>query len=802
MKALFTWLTDHIQLKDQGATMGHQVHNIQETLTRAGFEATAARAHGWADGFQVARIERVDRHPNADTLNVCTIVTKDHGTLTVVCGCATVRAGLHVVLAMPGCVLPGQKDPLKGAKLRGVDSQGMLCSATELWVDDLFVDDATAGRIIHVDQTVPLGTAFSALLPEDYVFHVDVTANRGDVGHHYGLARELACLGMGTLIQPDPPTLPQASGMVDVQTDACTHMHLCRVANVHQGTTPPAMRRRLLEMGVKCHFPCVDMTNYWAEDCGQPLHAFDADAIQGTIRVRTSVQGESFHALDDVTYTLPDGAVVIEDDAGLLSLAGIMGGKRASCTPDTRTVILEGAIFDPRVIGRTGRAVAITSQARHRFERGVDPCPVLDRLATAVQWVAHQCGGTVDTVTSYAPTPPARPVIDFDHGLVHKLGNASIDIATTVDRLQRCGAHVMPTENGRLSVQPPTWRYDWHNEPDCVEEVLRLNGYDDVVKVPFCGQPVACARQDYSGTEYSGTPYHMHWKARRFCIAAGLYETVTWSFIDKKMAKAFCPSAIQGTEDMTLANPLSKDLAVMRPSLIPSLMGVYRHHVRFSLPCAPMFEVAPVFWGRNPDQQHHVLGMLVPKNRPKDWHGSCAPTFYDVKGLVDRLMTTLGAEPGTWRAGGPEWMHTYQCAELMVPNRDEPVAWIGAVHPTFDCPVWAAEIMMDRVCINQNRTAYRVPALQPVYKDLSFFVPKDGNVGPVLNAIKAAGGQTLVDLHLVDMFYDATSGQSVTIQATFQPLGHESFTADQLNGLMTTLVQCATQHHWTLRGSL
>lgn len=804
MKALLSWLKEHIHIKDNKGNLSDQAHNIANILTRGGFETTWTPAFEWAQPFQVAMITRVDSHPNADTLHVCTVQTEKDGNLTVVCGCPNVRRGIKVILARPGCLLPGQKTPLKVSNLRGIESQGMLCSATELWVEDLFPDDVAVNRIIHVPDHVSVGTSLRDLIPEDLLFHVEVTANRGDVGHHYGLAREMAALGLGSLIQPCLQNLPHACQSVDVKTPSCSQVQLCTLFHVRQGVTPSFMRRRLLDMGVTCHFPCVDITNYMAEDCGQPLHAFDADALQGPVRVRSSIKGESFHALDDQTYTLPEGAIVIEDDLGLLSLAGIMGGKRGSCRPDTKNIVLEAATFDPKAIARTARSVKMISQARHRFERGVDPYALVRGLSITAHWIKDHCGGSLGVRSSYGtPEKDNQPIV-FHPTSVLTLGGARIPENTIIDRLQNMGAKV-DTRTKPWSITPPSWRYDWHGQADCVEETLRINGYEDVQSQPLPGAGLSPYRQVNVGQSLSHCPYYVNGQARRFLIDQGIYETVNWSFINKKMATTFSPSLQKETNvaDMTVANPLSSDLSVMRPSIIPSLIQVYHHHKRFSLPFAPIFEMAPVFWGLEPAQQHQGLGMLFPTQNPKDWIGQKERSFYDIKGIVEHLLKTISVTKGTWKPQGPDWMHPYQCASYFLPHMDNTVAWIGKVHPDLSCQAWAVEIMMDMLHFDTHRSNYVLPPLQPVFKDLSFFVPEKKAIGPVLTAMHNAGQPTLTQMRLIDRFYDTEQKSvSVAIQATFQATDHQAFTATVLHQHMNTLVKCAEQSGWILRGSL
>lgn len=796
MKILWSWLGEYV------ACGALTPEHAAERLTRSGAETSVEQGYEWASWFTVALVESVEAHPQSDHLSVCQVLTGNGQRLTIVCGASNVRAGLKTLLAVPGCTLPGEKAPLGKAVLRGVPSQGMLCSAQELWVEDLLGD---RDGIIELPQDIPLGTTLKELMPPEWVLHVEVTPNRGDLLSHQGLARELVALGCGQPIEPKAvPELMTPCPNIAVTSKGCSQIFFYTFDHVSQGKTPAWMRRRLLEVGVKCHFPCVDMTNYIAEDRGQPLHAFDGQEIVGEIVVRESHEGEVFEALDDQKFELPQGLIVIADDVGILSLAGVMGGKRGKCQPESRTIIIEAASFDPHQIARAGQATGISSQARYRFERGVDPAQVQACLALIGSLIAQDCEGASSRYRSFHTTQsPTKTPILFDFTQIRTVGGADLDAHTIQSRLESLGARV-EIAGDKANVTPPSWRHDWNEPHDCVEEVLRLNGYQDVAACSLHGELTRIKDQKETGPSLLPLAYDLLWKARRFLVSQGLYEVVTWSFLSRSQGENFFPEKKDLLDDLTLMNPISPAMAILRPCIVPQLLSVYDHHKHYNLTFSPIFEVGPQFAGTEPKDQQEVAAAVIPFSSGQDWQkGHTKTTFYDVKGIVERTLDALKIKEVHWKKGGPEWYHPGQCVQAWQTHNGQEglVANLGALHPRLGYPLFAFELFLNALHSCMSTQPYDLPSLQPVTKDLSFFVPSDCQVGDVMRVFERAGQPELVHLHLVDVFQEVQGQKSITIRCLFQPK-EQAFSGDQLQALMEKVAQAGKAFGAELRGEL
>jgi phenylalanyl-tRNA synthetase beta chain len=781
----------------------------------------------------VAHVVETTAHPNADHLKVCKVDGGHREIRFIVCGAGNVRPGLKTIVALPGAVVPGTSSPLAACVLRGVPSNGMLCSAKELAMEDIW--GSGDGLVELPDHTV-IGTPLSDFLPkDDWVLHLNVTPNRGDLLSHRGVARELIGLGLGvsknTIEATEEPGLLSPDGCrLILETQGCHHMTMIRINNIAQKTTPCLIKRRLMEIGTKLHGPCVDITNYTSEDNGQPLHAFDADALDGALRIRSSIAGESFQALDGQTYTLPAGLVVISDDGGILSLAGIMGGMRGRCRMETRNVLLEGACFDPKFIARGGQITHLNSASRSRFERGVDPEFTSIALGQAAQWMAKETGGQV---VGYAQVgAPHQPKsISFDVDMVEKRCGIRLGQKTIVDRLKGWGAQVVPSpvtrhdgQNQELSVIPPSWRYDWQDSWDCVNEILRGQGYREIEAKPLPGAPVRRCAQKYTGQSLPSLDYRLVWALRDWWIAQGFYEVVTWSFMSAAKAKPFFQGSPEQWNDLQLVNPMSKDLSVLRPSILPSLNTIAHYHEKYGLSFDPIFEIGPRFSGLLPQDQEESLAVLWPIKKTESWHpeNPSAPkewNFYDVKATIDRCIRAIGLEETSWKPGGPDWYHPGQSARLMqtTENGDRELATIGKLHPGLDCSGFGAELHVNAWNVPVKTPMYTIGSLQPVRKDLSFYCAKEALLGPVLRQLELLPLKELQQVIVMDIFHDErsvphldggsdgapdrpASQQSITISCVFQPLD-SPFSSQDLHRFMHTVAQCAESHGWSLRGS-
>ena len=797
MKILWSWLCDHIEpfcTPKEAALF----------LTRSGTEAIVQTPYPWAANFCVAEVLKVTPHPHAHALQICTVAQGRRPVLSLVCGASNVRPGLKTLLAVPGCELPGDKKPLGAATLRGVVSEGMLCSAQELWMEDLFSGDG----ILELPEDSLVGSSLQDLLPQDDLLVLEVTFNRGDLLSHLGVARELIALGLGR--RKETSTLSPLSWMesIIVQDKGCQSISLCTLEGVEQGKTPALMRRRLWTVGVSCHFPCVDLTNYIAEDRGQPLHVFDGEAMEGEVMVRTSSHGEIFETLENQKVILPQGLMVVADERGILSLAGIMGGKRGKCTAHSRKVVVEAASFFPERIARAGRLTGIESASRVRFERGVDPEQAKQGLRAAVAWMQTHSGGT-PTLSKTGGVACISPLgIPFDFGQVERLGGALLAPAIIQSRLEALGAQVHRKDasmDGAIHsiVFPPSWRPDWKIPQDCVEEVLRLDGYEEVISTPLHGP---CLRiQDQENTEIAlpSLQYLLLRQLRVFFVHQGLFEVVTWSFLSSSQSASFFQEIYK---DLLIQNPISQTMDFLRPCLLPSLMDLEAYHRKYNLSFFPIFEIGPQFSGLMPGDQEQVCAALFPASfsllRIHPWQRKEGEEpFFAVKAMVDLLLQALGIADYHWERGEVPWSHPGKCAQIRQGSKGVTLGVLGELHPRLNSDAVGCELYLNHFPLPKKRERYSVPSLQPVTKDLSFFLASGSSeVGPVMEALTHDGPPSLVQVQLMDCFKE-TERSSITVRCTFQPIA-QAFSGQELQDLMEKVVELGKKVGAELRGTL
>jgi phenylalanyl-tRNA synthetase beta chain len=834
MKILWSWLNDHLSVT-------HSIDEVVSALTHSGTETEMTPAYAWSAGFQVGHVLSVSPHPNAEHLQVCTVDLGNGTMASIVCGARNVRAQLKTIVALPGCLLPGSLTPLATCVLRGVPSHGMLCSARELSMQDIWPD--TDG-LVELPEDTPVGKPLRDFLPQDdALLQLNVTPNRGDLFSHRGVARELVALGLGHkkttvtdqfLRHPESTMALLDPDFVQLTATGCPFFQLCQMDQVDQQETPPWMKRRLVELSTKWHSFCVDLTNYMAEDTGQPMHVFDADAISGVIQVRNSTEGEVFCALDGGTYTLPSGCTVISDAEGILSLAGIMGGMRGRCQATTRRILLEAACFDPAGIARTGRLTRINSASRARFERGVDPALSSPVLAQSAQWLSQHTGA-VNPALSRCGQPPEVRSIPFNPQSVSERCGVELPETTIRTRLENWGAHVhhpeashleseslTPSEGSLWTITPPSWRWDWQDSWDCVTETLRGQGYTEVPMTPFGREPINEPTLTHISKGLPPVDYDLARSMRSFWMAMGLYEAVTWSFVSASMAQPFFVGTEESWNQLHLCNPLSKELGVLRPSILPSLVSVAQHHQKYGLAFQPIFEIGPRFLGLSPESQDEHLAALWPMKKSESWlpnnpNAVKEWSFYDIKAMVDRCITALGITHTSWVRAHQPWYHPGRSGQLVHQKEGKEVvlATIGQLHPRLNMPFFGAELYLNAWQRPEKNPTYGMKSLQPVGKDLSFYISDTHLVGHTLDKVRSLDVPELDHILITDMFDDEKPTpqdgcvkdtpeaytRSITIRCIFQPISGP-FSSTELHQLMITVVQCAQKDGWILRGSL
>ncbi|HVJ03037.1 MAG TPA: phenylalanine--tRNA ligase subunit beta [Sphingomonas sp.] len=810
MKFTYGWLREHLETTAS-------LDEVVEALTRVGLEVEGVENPGEKlAGFRVARVLTAERHPQADKLQLLTVDTGDGSApLQVVCGAPNARAGLVGVLGLPGAIVPANGMQLKVAAVRGVESNGMMCSTREL---ELGEDHE---GIIELPADAPVGTAFADYAGlNDPVIDVSITPNRQDCMGVRGIARDLAAAGLGTL-RPLAEVYRMAKGPIagegpgpDVRTDdldGCPAFFAQEVRGVANGESPEWMRRKLTAIGQRPISVLVDITNFVMIDLGRPLHVYDKAKLQGGLVARKARAGETVLALNGKSYTLDETMTVIADDAHVHDIGGIMGGEDSGVTDATTDVVVECAFFDPEHIARTGQKLGLTSDARQRFERGVDPAFLDEGLAIATWLVVEHCGGTASGVTRAGEPPIASKILGYDPALAETLGGLAVPADRQKAILERLGFTVEPLDaNGdptdlaagfdALRVTVPSWRRDVDGPADLVEEVIRIEGIDHVPSTPLARDP-GVARPTATAEQ------KLERRLRRTAAARGLHEAVTWSFISEAEATPF------GGGAWTLANPISEDMKVMRPSLLPGLLAAAERNVKRGAPGVRLFEIGRRYMA---DKERLTLAVVLAGSRsPRGWQAGKAQPFgaFDAKAEALALLEAAGAPVANLQVMGEagDVYHPGQSATLRLGPKTV-LAAFGMVHPSvlkafdLDGDVAAVELYLDALPPKRGtgfmRPAYAPPALQPVTRDFAFLVPAGLAAGDLVRAVKGADKTAIVDARLFDVFTGTgvPEGQkSLAVEVTLQP-AEKSFTEADLKAIADKVVAAAAKLGASLRG--
>lgn len=803
MKFTLNWLKAHL---DTEATL----EEVVEALTRVGLEVEGVENPGEKlAAFRVAKVLTAERHPQADKLQVLTVDTGEGAPLQVVCGAPNARAGLVGVLGLPGAVVPANGMQLKVAAVRGVESNGMMCSTRELELGD------DHDGIIELPADAPVGTSYPDYAGlNDAVIDVSITPNRQDCMGVRGIARDLAAAGLGTLKPLDIEPVPASGAGPEVRIEApegCPAYYGQTVSGVTNGASPDWMQQRLKAIGQRPISALVDITNYVMIDLGRPLHVYDRAKLNGALVVRKAKAGEQVLALNEKTYTLDESVTVIADANGVHDIGGIMGGEDTGVSDATTDVIIECAYFDPDHIARTGQKLNLTSDARSRFERGVDPAFLEDGIAIAARYVVDLCGGNASEVTRAGTLPRVGITTGYDPTLAETLGGLAIPAERQKDILERLGftvealdANGDPTDFARgfedLRVTAPSWRRDVDGPADLVEEVIRIEGIDKVPTTPLDRAP-GVARP-------TATPEQkLERRLRRTAAARGFHEAVTWSFISEAEAAPF------GGGAWSLANPISEDMKVMRPSLLPGLLAAAERNLKRGASGVRLFEIGRRYLA---DKERLTLAVVLAGDRsPRGWQGGKAQRFgaFDAKAEALALLEAAGAPVGNLQVMGEagDVYHPGQSATLRLGPKTV-LAAFGMVHPSvlkafdLDGDVAAVEIYLDALPAKRGtgfmRPAYTPPALQAVTRDFAFLVPADLAAGDLVRAVKNADKAVIVEARLFDIFTGTgvPEGQkSLAVEVTLQP-GEKSFTEAELKAVADKVVAAAGKLGATLRG--
>jgi phenylalanyl-tRNA synthetase beta chain len=776
MKFTLSWLKDHL---DTSASL----EDITTTLTRIGLEVEEVEDKSAALApYRVAYVISAEQHPNADRLRVCMVDTGDGPPVQVVCGAPNARTGMKGVFAPPGTFIPGKNITLGVGTIRGVESRGMLCSAAELEISD------DHEGIIELPDDAPVGTPYATYARLDEpVVQIGLTPNRPDCASVHGIARDLAAAGLGTLKNDGVAAVNGAGACpVSVTLDfapgdetLCPMFALRLVRGVRNGPSPEWMQRRLAAIGLRPINALVDITNYVTFDRGRPLHVFDAAKVKGDLTVRRARPGEQVLALDGRTYTLDESIVVIADEDGVESIAGIMGGEHSGCDESTTDVLIEAALWDPVNVAQSGRKLGIISDARYRFERGVDPLFTRPGLDLATTMVLHLCGGEASEAVVAGGPPEFERIIDFPWSETRRLSGLDVPSAEAATILERLGFRVSGTGD-RGSAAAPSWRPDIEGKADLVEEIIRIHGVDKIAPQPL-------PRIEAAVVKPLLTPMQKRTRlAKRTLAARGLVEAVTWSFIARDEAVLFGG----GSERLALANPIASDLSDMRPSLLPGLLKAAQRNADRGFGDVALFEVGQCFASDEPDGQT-VKAAAVRRGTARaagvgrHWDGGAAAVdTFDAKADALALLTALGVPTGGLQVvpGGPAWFHPGRAGTLQFGPKGI-VGAFGEVHPrvlkTLDLkgPLVAFEISLDALPLPKAKPTKMKPKLvlpefQPVIRDFAFVVPREVAAGDIVRAAQAAERSLIAAVDVFDVYEGAgiePEKKSVAIAVTLQP---------------------------------
>jgi len=772
MKFTLSWLKDHLETDAP-------LETIVERLTAIGLEVEHVDDKAAYRPFTIARVVSAEPHPNADKLRVLMVDKGDGKPVQIVCGAPNARAGLIGALAEPGTYVPGIDVTLSVGNIRGVESHGMMCSEKELDMSD------SHDGIIDLPEDAPVGTPFASYAGlDDPVIEINLTPNRPDCTSIFGIARDLAASGLGTLKQPEAPRFAVAGETTQNVRIILDDESLCPgfawrlVRGVKNGPSPKWMQARLLAIGLRPISALVDVTNYMTFDQGRPMHVFDADKVKGDLVVRRAQEGEEILALDTRTYKLNPANVVIADDNGPESIGGIMGGEHSGCDENTTNVLIESALWDPINIAKTGRSHGIITDARYRFERGVDPEYMVPGLERTTELVLSMCGGTAAEARVVGYKDHEKKVVDFPFSEVKRLTGLTVSDNESRDILTGLGFEVSG-KGEKVKVSVPSWRPDVDGKADLVEEVMRVFGVDKITPEPLA--PSGTVNGKILTTIQIRTR-----SAKRALASRGMMEAVTWSFISEDQAKLFGG----GSRALKLANPIAADMSDMRPSLLPGLLLAAQRNADRGFGDVALFEVSGTYENDTPEGQRRVAGGIrrgtaAMTGSGRHWDGAAKPVgVFDAKADAIAALEACGAPVDrlSFERGAPDWYHPGRSGLIKLGPKTV-LGHFGEFHPnTLDAldvsgPLCGFEVFIDAIPEAKRKATRTKPSLnlsafQAVRRDFAFVVDTDVPAATLVRAAQGADKALIAGVNVFDLFAGPSLGEgkkSVAIEITIQP---------------------------------
>ncbi|MFB2567327.1 phenylalanine--tRNA ligase subunit beta [Rhizobium sp. IMFF44] len=799
MKFTLSWLKEHLETDAS-------LDEICARLTMIGLEVEEVDDKAAFKPFVIAKVLSAEKHPQADRLKVLMVDTGSGAPVQVVCGAPNARAGLVGAFAAPGTYVPGIDVTLAIGNIRGVESRGMMCSEKELEISD------SHDGIIDLPEDAPVGTSFAAYAGlDDPVIEINLTPNRPDCTGVYGIARDLAASGLGTLKPRLTPTFSiQGETPTELKielddTSLCPGFALRLVRGVKNGPSPKWMQQRLLAIGLRPISALVDITNYMTFDQGRPMHVFDAAKVKGNLVVRRARDGETVLALDEREYKLNPSNVVIADDNGVESIGGIMGGEHSGCDENTTDVLIESALWDPMNIAKTGRSLGIITDARYRFERGVDPEYMVPGLERTTELVLACCGGTAAKARIEGYKGYEAKVVDFPLSEVKRLTGLDVSADESKSILTKLGFSVSGSGE-RISVAVPSWRPDVDGKADLVEEIMRIHGVDNIKPQPLSSHAAVNGKILTTLQIRTRT-------AKRALASRGMLEAVTWSFISEDQAKLFGG----GSNALKLANPIAADMSDMRPSLLPGLLSAVQRNADKGYGDVAIFEVSGTYENDTPEGQRRVAGGIrrgtaslagagrMWSNATKG--GGKPVDVFDAKADALAVIEACGLPMGNIQIeqAGPAWYHPGRSGTIKMGPKVV-LGYFGEFHPkTLEAldvsgALAGFEVYVDAMPEPKKKATRTKPALelspfQAVKRDFAFVVDKSVEAGAIIRAAVGADRKLITGVNVFDIFEGASLGEgkkSIAIEVQIQP-AERTLTDEDFEALTQKIVANVTK---------
>ena len=762
MKFTFSWLQKFLKTKKS-------LKDICEQLTLLGIEVSEiVDNQDSLKQFRIVKVINVKDHPNADKLKICNV---DDGNkiLEIVCGATNVKKNMKAVLAPVGTKMPIGGFAIKNTKIRGVESNGMLCSAKEIGLGE------DQEGIIELGENVKIGQSLATLYPSEKIIDVEITPNRSDCLGVYGIARDLSATGIGEFIEKKI-TRKKSTFKSDIKIKiakeakkVCPIFYGRYIKNVKNCESPEWFKKQLVAVGLKPISALVDITNYLTIDSNRPLHVFDADKINGDLTLSLSSGGEILKALDEKDYKLSKDMIIINDNKDILSLAGVIGGASTGCDLNTKNVFLESAIFDPITIAKTGRLLNIITDSRYRFERGVDPQSVIPGIEEATNLILDFCGGEISELVYDGSLPENNDKFNFDIHALEKFGGIKVSEKDTQNILKKLGFNF--TKKGKTyAITSPSWRHDVKNEQDIIEEIIRIYGYD---KIP--SQSIYVSNEKKIDNRCQIRELNM----KRSLALKGLTETITWSFMSKINATFFGFD----NDSLEITNPISNDLNIMRPSIIPNLIQAVSNNIANGEKQVCLFELGPIFNNESKDIQNISLAGVRHGKQTKHWLRSERDfDVFDVKSDLESILRCCHLPPSSYSIDNNSlnYYHPGKSGSINFQPSNKKGGYFGEIHPDIikkmdiNQPIFAFELnLMDLPReIEDKKKSFTNKYFQKVERDFAFIIDKKIEAKSIIDIASNVDKELIDQIYIFDIYQGEgipEDKKSIAISVILQP---------------------------------